>query len=178
MCVFHGLLFQSRAALLFITTLKECRFKCWLNLAAFLHQTVVLCRDHAQTHSGNETQPPFLFFFLIICCNQTFMVLLLMPFFLQCSYWCRGCYANLTQLVISHQEKPKTGILRKLQIRVKVHQQKSFRQFKQLIAHVYPEDVIKILVHTHKLKLLHSNVKDFCISQVKFKSIFNVKISV
>lgn len=55
MCVFQGLLFQSRAALLFMTTLKEFRFKCRLNLAAILHQRVVLCCDHAANDSENET---------------------------------------------------------------------------------------------------------------------------
>lgn len=51
---FSGLLFQFKAAHLFITTLEEFRFKCWLNLAAHL-----LCGDHAELPFGNETQPRF-----------------------------------------------------------------------------------------------------------------------
>lgn len=57
MSVFQGLLFHSRAALLFITTLKEFRFKSRLNLADFSCQTMVLACDHAKTQPGNKTQP-------------------------------------------------------------------------------------------------------------------------
>ena len=67
MCVFQGLLFQSRAALLFITALKEFRFKHRLNLAAFLRQTVLLCCDHTELILGMKPRLEFFGNYIISC---------------------------------------------------------------------------------------------------------------
>jgi len=45
----------------------------------------------------------------------------------------RRLLCNLAQHAISHQEKPETGIIRKFQIRVKVHRQNCFGKFKKLV---------------------------------------------